>query len=48
MKVSKDDIIQSILVLIKEEFEGNLSVVKDKLKISLFNGQNFEVSVKEI
>ena len=48
MKVSKDDIIQSILVLIKEEFEGNLSIVKDKLKIALFNGQNFEVLVKEI
>ncbi len=48
MKVSKDDIIQSILVLINEEFEGNLSIVEDKLKISLFNGQNFEVSVKEI
>ena len=48
MKVSKDDIIQSLLVLAREEFEGNLSIVEDKLKISLFNGQNFEVSVKEI
>ncbi|MBR2871227.1 MAG: hypothetical protein IKB98_07635 [Clostridia bacterium] len=48
MKVSKDDIIQSLLVLAREEFEGELKVEDEKLLISFFNGQKFEVSVKEI
>jgi hypothetical protein len=48
MKISKDDVIQSILILIKEEFEGNLSIKNDVLKIAFHNGQNFELSVKEL
>ena len=48
MKISKDDVIQSILVLIKEEFEGKLSIQNDVLKIAFHNGQNFELNVKEL
>ena len=48
MQITKDDVIQSILVLIKDEFDGELSISQDKLNIAFNNGQKFELSVKEI
>ena len=48
MKISKDDVIQSILVLLREEFEGELTVSEDKILVNFFNGQKFEITAKEV